>query len=157
MITSGSFEIDFPKYVSYRKSDQGFYHNMTDKDSNTPFSALTMADVFIYAMSIGFKIGRPTPFLEGEKMPSLPARAFDTTKRWLMRALAITDKEDLEIITHNNRVVEIAEGYANTGIGIMIDLWEKSRIDVDGSTAFESDLREHIKGIRENIRVSQDK
>ena len=149
-MSSASFEIEFPKYVSYRKSDQDLYYNLIDKNSKMPFSGLTMADVFIYAMSLGFKVGRSTPFLEGEKMPTLPARAFDTKKRWFMRVLAIKDQENLEIITNNNKVVEIAEQYANTGIDIMRSLWEESRIDVNGSAAFESDLREHIDGIKLN-------
>ena len=150
-MSSASFEINFPKYVSYRKSDQRLYQNLVDKNSSTPFSGLYMSDVFVYAMSLGFNIGRPTPFLEGEKLPTLPARAFDVNKRWLMRALAVTVTEDLEIITNNDKVVDIAEGFANTGIDILKNLWEQSKLDDDGSAAFESDLRKHIDQIKESI------
>ena len=57
-MSSASFEINFPKYVSYRKSDQRLYQNLVDKNSSTPFSGLYMSDVFVYAMSLGFNIGR---------------------------------------------------------------------------------------------------
>lgn len=145
-MSSSSFEIKFPKYVSYRKPDQEFYTKMVHQDSNTPFSGLRRSDVFIYSMSLGFNAKRKTQFQKDEKSNSLPARAFDLSMRWLMRALAASETGSLEIILDNNKVVEIAESYANTGIDILKDLYN-SHIKEDDSTVYEEHLRDYYDRI----------
>ena len=140
-MSSGSFEINFPKYVAYRKSDAGFYEELVHKSSGTPFSGMYRSDVFIYAMSLGFNSKRKTPFLKDEKNPNLPARAFDSPKRWLMRTLAVSDTGKLETILNNNEVVQIAECYANTGIDMLKDLHRLHR--ESDNAVYEEHLRDH--------------
>ena len=145
MSTSAAFEIDFPD-VGFRKSDQDFYQQMVNKDLNTPFSGLTRAHVFIYAMALGFKKGKPDPYIENERVPNMPPSAFTSEMRWLMRSLAITEKENLESIMNHKTVIEIAEGYANAGIDTMRDLWNQSILEIDDrSAAFESNLRKYLE------------
>ena len=140
-MSNSSFEIKFPKYVAYRKPDAEFYKTMVDKDSDTPFSGMYMSDVFIYAMSLGFNARRKTPFYKDERSSTLPASAFDGPKRWLMRALAVSDTGKLEIILDNNKVVQIAEIYANTGIDILHDFYDSQRKN-DDSAVYEERLRD---------------
>ena len=142
-MSSSSFEIKFPKYVAYRKPDVDFYKKMLDKDYDTPFSGMYMSDVFIYAMSLGFNAKRKTPFHKDERSSTLPASAFDGPKRWLMRALAVSDTGQLEIILDNNKVVQIAEIYANTGIDILKDLYDSQRKN-DDSAVYEEHLRDYF-------------
>lgn len=143
-MSSSSFEINFPKYVAYRKPDMDFYNELKHKDSDTPFSGMQMSDVFIYAMSLGFNAKRKTSFHKDEKSPSLPASAFDGPKRWLMRTLAVSDTGDLETILDNNKVVKIAESYANTGIDILKDLYDSQRKN-DDNLVYEEHLRDYYE------------
>lgn len=143
MMSSSSFEIKFPKYVAYRKPDGNFYSTLVKRNSDTPFSGLHMSDVFIYAMSLGFNAKRKTPFYKDERSPNLPASAFDGPKRWLMRALAVSDAGELEIILDNSKVVQIAESYANTGIDILRDLYDSQRKN-DDSAVYEEHLRDYF-------------
>lgn len=141
-MSSSSFEIRFPKYVSYRIPDQEFYKDMVRKDSNTPFSGLHMSNVFIYSMCLGFITKRKTQFQKDERSNSLPARAFDEQMRWLMRALAASDTGSLETVLDHNKVVEIAESYANTGIDILKELRRTQRQNNDDHV-YEEHLRDH--------------
>ena len=149
-MSSSSFEIEFPKYVSYRKPDQEFYNDVVRKESNTPFSGLRRSHVFIYSMSLGFIAKRKTQFQKDEKSNSLPASAFDGPMRWLMRALAAADTGSLEIILDNNKVVEIAESYANTGIDILKDLYHRQQQD-DYDRVYEEHLRDYYETLQESM------
>lgn len=142
-MSSSSFEIKFPKYVAYRKPDASFYSEMVRKDSDTPFSDMLRSDVFIYAMSLGFNAKRKTPFHKDERSNSLPAGAFNGSKRWLMRALAVSDTGELETILDNNKVVQIAESYANTGIDILKDLYSQHKNE--DNTVYEEHLRDYYE------------
>lgn len=148
MSSSASFEIDFPD-VGFRKIDQEFYQYLIKKESGTPFSGLDMADVFIYAMSLGFDKERSTPYGDkSERVPNMPARAFDSEMRWLMRSLAITVNEESESIVDHRKVVDIAEEYANTGIDMMKGFIDKQTIELNQDAIFESHLRERIEKIK---------
>ena len=146
MSSSAAFEIDFPD-VGFREEDQEYYKYLVTRDAGTPFSGLTMADVFIYAMALGFKKGKKTPYQEKERLPNMPPAAFNSEMRWLMRSVAITEKEELEPIIDHKNVLEIAEGYANTGIQIIRQFMDKQTIDLEQDAVFESDLRKQIEKI----------
>lgn len=147
MSTSASFEIDFPD-VGFKKDDQEFYQYMTKKESATPFSGFQMSDVFIYAMSLGFKKEKRTPYDDKKnRIPNMPPTAFNSEMRWLMRSVSITENEELESIMNHHKVVEIAEEYANTGIEIMKQFMDKQTIDLEQDAVFESDLRKQIEKI----------
>lgn len=136
-----NIEENFPKYLAYKISDQEFYNHMKNKNSDTPFSSMTMADVFIYAMSLGFNSKRKIPIHNNEKSLTLPASAFDSQKRWLMRTIAVLDSNELEIILDNSKVVQIAESYANTGIDMLKDLDNES-IRAEDIWIYEEHLRD---------------
>jgi len=146
MSSSAAFEIDFPD-VGFKTEDQDFYKFLVTKDAVTPFSGLTMADVFIYAMALGFKSGKKIPYQEKERVPNMPASAFTSEMRWLMRSVAITECEGLEPIIDHKTVIDAAEAYANKGIQIIKQFMDKQTIDLERDAVFESDLRKQIEKI----------
>jgi hypothetical protein len=146
MSSSAAFEIDFPD-VGFRAVDQDYYKYLVTKDAATPFSGLTMADVFIYAMALGFKNGKKILYQEKERVPNMPANAFNSEMRWLMRSIAITEHEGLEPIIEHKKVIEVAEAYANKGIQIIKQFMEKQTLDLEQDAVFESDLRKQIEKI----------
>ena len=143
-MATGDFEIGWPD-VGFKVSDQELYQNLVKKESKTPFSRMMMSDVFIYAMALGYKDGKPVLFEKGEKrMPNMPPNAFTSEMRWLMRAISITDQENLEHIIDHKIVVKIAEEYANRGMEIIRELDQKSNIEYERDAVYESHLKENM-------------
>lgn len=143
-MATGDFEIGWPD-VGFKKSDQELYQNLVKKESKTPFSRMMMSDVFIYAMALGYKDGKPVSFEKGEKrMTNMPPNAFTSEMRWLMRAISITENENLEHIVDHKIVVKIAEEYANRGMEIIRELDRKSNTEYERDAVYESHLKENM-------------
>ena len=140
---SSSFEYDWPD-VGYNKDDEEFYNYLKKSDSPSPFSSMRMSDIFIYAMSLGFKYGIKHEIESNKRQPNLPPSAFDPDMRWLMRAVAVTDEENLEIIAEHKKVIKIAEAYANGGFSLIRDYMKKQSIEYGADAVFESELRKVI-------------
>ena len=142
-MATGDFEYGWPD-VGFKESDQELYQNLVKKESKTPFSGMMMSDVFIYAMALGYKDEKPVPFEKGEKrMPNMPSNAFNPEMRWLMRAISITENENLEHIIEHKTVVKIAEEYANRGMEIIRELDHKSNTEYERDAVYESHLKEN--------------
>ena len=143
-MATGDFEIGWPD-VGFKKSDQELYQNLVKKESKTPFSRMMMSDVFIYAMALGYKDRKPVSFEKGEKrMTNMPPNAFTSEMRWLMRAISITENENLEHIVDHKIVVKIAEEYANRGMEIIRELDRKSNTEYERDAVYESHLKENM-------------
>ena len=142
-MATGDFEYGWPD-VGFKESDQGLYQNLIKKESKTPFSGMMMSDVFVYAMALGYKDEKPIPFEKGEKMPNMPPNAFNPEMRWLMRAISITEDENLEHIIDHKVVVKIAEEYANRGMEIIRELDQKSNTEYERDAVYESHLKENM-------------
>ena len=138
------FEIDFPD-VAYDKNDQEFYASLVAEDSSSIFKNRTRVDVFMYAMALGFNAKKKLP-LE-KKAANLNPSAISGDMRWLMRSVAVSDAENLDIIVkdHHTKVIEIAEEYANAGIKILREMIEKSTLESEKEAEFQSALYEQIK------------
>ena len=138
------FEIDFPD-VAYDKNDQEFYASLVAEDSSSIFKNRTRVDVFMYAMALGFNAKKRLP-LE-KKAANLNPSAISGEMRWLMRSVAVADTEDLDIIVkdHHTKVLEIAEEYANAGIKILREMIERSTLESENESEFQSALYEQIK------------
>ena len=138
------FEIDFPD-VAYDKNDQEFYASLVAEDSSSIFKNRTRVDVFMYAMALGFNAKKRLP-LE-KKAANLNPSAISGDERWLMRSIAVTDTEDLDIIIkdHHTKVIEIAEEYANAGIHIIRDMIKNSTLESEKEVEFQSKLYAKIK------------
>jgi len=61
--STSSFEIEWPD-VSYDKGDQEFYSSLVAKDSSSIFKGKERIDVFMYAMALGFKVGKRLPLVK---------------------------------------------------------------------------------------------
>ena len=94
---------------------------------------------------LDIKTEKPVPFEKGEKrMSNMPPNAFTSEMRWLMRAISITENENLEHIIEHKIVVKIAEEYANRGMEIIRELDQKSNIEYERDAVYESHLKENM-------------
>ena len=136
------FEIEWPD-VAYDKGDQEFYRSLIAEDSSSIFKKKEMVDVFIYAMGLGYDAAKPHP-LE-KRVSSLNPSAVSWQMRWLMRAVAVTHTQDLNIILNHKEVAKIAEEYANAGIHILRKMEEKSISASEREEEYQSKLYDKIK------------
>ena len=136
------FEIDFPD-VAYDKNDQEFYASLVAEDSSSIFKNRTRVDVFMYAMALGFNAKKRLP-LE-KKAANLNPSAISGNERWLMRAIAVTYTEDLNVIKDHKEVVKIAEEFANAGIIILRDIIKNSTLESEKDIEFQTKLYDKIK------------
>jgi dnd system-associated protein 4 len=92
------------------------YRQLTEGNDpvNVPFR--TMKDVFLWAASLGYKMGERRP-ITGKKV---------TIFRWaqftpqcdipVIKAFAIADTEGIDVLLNQNNLLTIVEEYANAGI-----------------------------------------
>jgi hypothetical protein len=121
-------------------------HALLDKYSQThpkygkspetaPFK--TMKDVFMTAVHIGAKLGRSRP-LDGKRVSPFKGVVLSHDEQMYLRALAMGSEEDPNVISDSQKVVRIAEEFANAGI------WELDRILTTSDESPLWDLVEHF-------------
>lgn len=113
-------------------------HPGVGKNSETaPFK--TMKDVYMMAVYVGARVGRPRP-LEGKRANSSPFKGgvFGLDQQMLLRAVAIGHTGDPEIISDPQKVVRISEEFANAGI------WELEEVLTSTSEGALWDLADHF-------------
>lgn len=89
--------------------------SMKDIDPiNFPFS--TMKDVFIWSACLGFRSGRRKPITGKRKMIFRWAQLSPQTDIPLLKAIAIANSDNVQVLLNQNEIVTIAEEYANAGI-----------------------------------------
>ena len=137
-----SFEIDWPD-VAYDKGDMEFYSKLVAEDSSSIFKKKERVDVFMYALALGFDAGKRLPLIK--KAANLNPSAISGEERWLMRSIAVTDTEDLNVIKDHKEVVKIAEEYANAGIIILRDMIKNSTLESEKDVEFQTKLYDKIK------------
>lgn len=123
------FNIDETVHVLYRKlaKERDLSNVQVEEESGTlkkpmkdidpinfPFS--TMKDVFIWSACLGFRSGRRKPITGKRKMIFRWAQLSPQTDIPLLKAIAIADSGDVQVLLNQNEIVNIAEEYANAGI-----------------------------------------
>lgn len=78
-----------------------------------PFTELKYA--FLWAVSLGLNEGKRTP-LQGAKDGVFMTSNLNDDQKAFLYTIAIAETNDLEVIDNEDKVVSIAEEYANTGI-----------------------------------------
>ena len=99
-------------------------HPGVGKSSETaPFR--TMKDVFMMSVYLGAKSGRARP-LEGKRISPFKGQVLSHDEQMLLRSLAIGVEKDPDIIADPQRIVRIAEEYANAGVWQLEELLNSS-------------------------------
>ena len=131
LISNWPDQIAYPSNKSDRdeswKQVEEFYKNASKKDEGNLFYNHTeYMRVFIMAMAIGRnrKDCRLWNELEGaKKVKTMPKSALHEEEIWLMTSIAIAHENSTNVINDPKRIVEICEGYANGGIGVLMS-WD---------------------------------
>jgi len=131
LISNWPDQIAYPSNKSDKdeswKQVEEFYKNASKKDEGNLFYNHTeYMRVFIMAMAIGRnrKDCRLWNELEGaKKVKTMPKSALHEEEIWLMTSIAIAHENSTNVINDPKRIVEICEGYANGGIGVLMS-WD---------------------------------
>jgi hypothetical protein len=84
-----------------------------------------MKDVFIMAVYLGAKTGRPRK-LDGGRHDAIRGGAFSHEEQMLLRGIAVGHTGNIEVIADARQVVRIAEQYANAGIWKLEEILSRS-------------------------------
>lgn len=92
------------------------YKQLTGESNILSAPFRTMKDVFMWAVCLGVQQERKRP-LAGKRLPVFRWAQFDSQIDVpLLKAVAIVDSGDVDILLRRNDVLAIAEEYANAGI-----------------------------------------
>jgi dnd system-associated protein 4 len=92
------------------------YRQLTEGNDivNAPFR--TMKDVFMWAAVLGYRNGERQP-ISGKKVTIFRWAQFSSqTDTPLLKALAIADNDNVDVLISQDEILIIAEEYANAGI-----------------------------------------
>lgn len=102
--------------VAIDESVHEIYKQLTEGNDPVGVPFRTMKDVFMWAVSLGYQQGKRRP-LVGKRL---------TIFRWaqftpqvdipLLKSLAIADSSDVNVLLSQDKILNIAEEYANAGI-----------------------------------------
>ena len=94
-----------------------FYKDLTERSGENPEAApfLLMKDVFMWAVALGVRAGERRP-LDGSRQIFRWDQLSQDLDVPVLKAIAITDTENVEVLTQENQILRIAEEYANAGI-----------------------------------------
>ena len=102
---------DFPRDWGFEREQHGLYDQLVDEGQIlSPFRGKNFADVFVFAMSLGFRNKSKVPIKRRDS--SIPWTALRESE-WLIKAVAVADTGGLEVLLEKKRVAKIAEEYAN--------------------------------------------
>lgn len=106
--------------VSIETSVHELYQELTERSGRrtdpetSPF--LLMKDVFVWAVAMGVKVGKRRP-LEGSKTQIFRWDQFSRDRDIpALKAIAVAETGDVEILLQEDQILRIAEEYANVGI-----------------------------------------
>ncbi|MDI6903764.1 MAG: hypothetical protein QMC77_08535 [Methanocellales archaeon] len=90
------------------------------KSTRSPFKGMEMWVIFLNAMIMGYRKKICTP-LNGTRHDLFRASTLGSEGEWLIKSIAIVEKEDLNILLDEKEILKIAEEYANGGILLLYD------------------------------------
>lgn len=105
--------------IVIEESVHDIYVRLTEGDSiiNAPFR--TMQDVFMWAVCLGVQQGIRKPLTAKKKTVFRWAQFDPQTDIPLLKAIAIADSGDVNVLLKRNDILIVAEEYANTGIHLL--------------------------------------
>lgn len=131
--------------ISVEKGDREVYN---DLENSYPLKGLHHSDLLCLAMSFGFDAGLRTPL--GKKDGLIRLASLKESQWRLIRAIAIAEMNQLQVIADDEECITIAEEYANAGLRIIQEAVESSVTD-----ELETTIQRKILSINERINNTE--
>jgi dnd system-associated protein 4 len=107
-------ETSGPRDIRIAEEQHPFYVELTE-DEASPFHEVTKTDLFMFALGYGFDLGVRTP-IDGSTRALFNIDSLTTDQLWNIRAIAVHETEDHEILRDRSEVFKIAKEYAHGGM-----------------------------------------
>ena len=104
---------DTPNNLRYSKSDASIYKELTTDDLS-PFAGRPYKDLLVYAAAYGYHNGIREPLERPQ--PNIPFTALSDQDLWILRALAIDEANELNVLQDGKTLYVPAEEYANGAV-----------------------------------------
>jgi hypothetical protein len=131
-----------PREVGYdKKYKEDIFKTWTNKESSSVFAGTTQADLFFFAMAVGFN--RSKLSLVKNKANDVSVNALSESQKWGILCTAIAKNNDLLVLKDERPIYSEAEQYAGEGIKIL-----QSHIESHGMNYpkyLEAELREMLE------------
>lgn len=109
-----SDESSGPRDIRIEEEQHTKYQELSE-DSDSPFEGIQKKDLFIFAMGYGFDQGLRKP-IDDSTRALFNIDSLTEDQHWAIRAVAVHEEEDHEILRDRTEVYEIAREYANGGM-----------------------------------------
>ncbi len=108
--TSARIYVQRDKHPDFQQLSQGV---------DAPFEQLT--DVFVAAAAVGYRNGVKSPTVGASQHVGFWHSLKNDTDIPLLQAIAIAETDDIEVLSDSQRVLDIAQDYANAGIVLLVE------------------------------------
>ena len=130
-----------PRDIGYSRELKEIYKDWTSKDSSSIFAGMTQADLFFFAVAVGYHRDRQEE--PKNKTNDIPVSVFSEAQKWGILSTQIAQKEDLLVLKDEKFVYSEAERYAEEGIKVIKSHMEKHGLNYP--KYLEAELREILK------------
>lgn len=144
----GKWRFQFPEYASYELKPEnsenkeiGKIYELLKGNKASFFYQCDYTQIFIAAMALGY-INKNKTTLK-KKSRSIPTKVFTFPEKWLMISVAIEEENDLAILKEAQKILNIAEEYANGGIYFLYGLFEEGHA-IHPVETFEKYFRQEL-------------
>lgn len=102
--------------VTIDESVHYIYKQLIDGTDPVTVPFKTMKDVFLWAVSLGYKRGERRP-ITGKKLTIFRWAQFSSqTDIPVVKAISLADRDDINVLLSQDELLNIVEEYANAGI-----------------------------------------
>lgn len=124
----------------YKNIQEGFiFKDMDNKTRDYKY-------IFMLCLALGYEIGRKTPVKN--PIGLLNVNSFDDNDLWAIAAIAVEDKNELQVIKDGPEMKRIATEFSHTGLGILENLIAENGTEETLELVLEKKAREALKTIK---------
>ena len=133
---------------------RGFYARAsgTTKNRTSMFAQKKLADIFIFAMTLGKNAGATQDYeKKSDRKDSINMEyiANQPEYLWMMIAIAIEESDgNLEIFQEPREIIDICERYANYGIKLLMDMENQASVS-DPYIGYEEKFGDLLQNLRD--------
>jgi len=124
----------------------------TVKSRTSMFAQKKLADIFIFAMTLGKNAGLTNPYKKkSDRRDTINIEyiASQPEYLWMMIAIALQEtKGDLTIFQEPRRIIDICEKYANYGISLLMEMNDRATTS-DPYIGYEEKFEEILNSLKE--------
>ncbi len=130
-----------PRDIGYSREQKELFTEWIKKDSGSIFAGLTQADLFFFAMAVGYNRSKSNDVKN--KANDVSVSALTEAQKWGILSTTISQSDDLLVLKDEKPIYSEAERYAEEGIKIIKSHMEKHGLNYP--KYLEAELKEILE------------